>query len=417
MKFEHNRKYMTIAIYALAVLLIAIACNHAMGSMDGLFGFFGRIVQILVPIVYGVVFAFLLNPMLRYYDDRLLRRLSRNRLKPSTRRAFGLILTYLTALVGISIFIAIVIPQLLSSLWSLFSRVPEYIKSLSIMYNDFNAWLGSFLTPEAGNAANVGDELSQRIMGMLSGIMGSLYEMLEHSISALDSLKNSFNALVSFTTSFTSGIINLVIGLIVSIYILTDREKLFAQLKKAARAVFSQNVYELLYDISLDITRIFSGFVVGKVIDSLIIGILCAVGMTILRMPYTVLVSVIVGLTNVIPYFGPFIGAIPGFIIIFIDNPIKSLWFLVFIFLLQQLDGNVIGPKILGDSIGLSPLWIITSITLFSGLMGILGMFIGVPLFAIIYSLAKRFIAFLLRRKGESSNTRDYASEKNPLIK
>lgn len=408
MKFERNPKYTTIAIYALIVLIIAMICQQAIKEIGVVFGFFQAVAGFVVPIIYGVVFAFLLNPLLRTCDDKLLPYLFKNKLRPVTRRVIAMVLTYLTAMICMAAFIAIVLPQVLSSLVSILDYVPYSIKTLTFLYNDVTDWIADFMAANmVRDSFGVMDEISVKVLSSISGLLDYLYKLLENAIGTLYTL----------TASFANGVLNLVLGIIVSIYILMDREKLFAQLKKIGCAVFSKNMYELLYDIAKDINRIFSGFVIGKVVDSLIIGILCMIGMSILQLPYAALISVIVGVTNVIPYFGPFIGAIPGFIIILIADPVKSLWFLLFIFLLQQLDGNVIGPKILGDSIGLSPLWIITSIMLFSGLMGIKGMFVGVPLFAIIYSLVKRFVSFLLRRKGQSTNTRDYATDSNPLIK
>jgi predicted PurR-regulated permease PerM len=211
--------------------------------------------------------------------------------------------------------------------------------------------------------------------------------------------------------------LNIVLGLIISIYLLFDRERFFAQTKKLMAAILPRRANTLVTEIAQESHTIFQGFIVGKIIDSIIIGILCYIFMALLQFDFALLISVIVGVTNVVPYFGPFIGAIPGILILYIVEPKQALWFLIFIFLLQQFDGNILGPKILGDSIGISAFWVVFSITLFSGIFGILGMFIGVPLFALLYSLVKRFTAFLLRRKGESTSTRDYDSTVNPLLK
>jgi len=409
MKFERNPKYTTIAIYALIVLIIAMLCYHALQSIGILFDYAHRLVGFVLPAVYGVVFAFLLNPLLRTIENRLLPRVfGKAKPKPSAKRGIAILITYLIALVALVAFFRLVLPQLIEGLVSLFGNVNYYFKYLTNLYDNIIVFMEEFLhANNSTNTTQIANELSDMIISSIRASLNALITLLEHSLSALATLAASISNIV----------INLVLGVIISIYILLDREKLFAQLKKIGRAVFPNDTYNLIYDIAMDINRIFSGFVIGKVIDSLIIGILCVIGMSILQLDYAVLISVIVGVTNVIPYFGPFIGAVPGAIILFIISPMKALWFLIFILLLQQLDGNVIGPKILGETIGLSPLWIVFSIMLFSGLLGVLGMFIGVPLFAILYSLVKRFIAYLLRRKGESDNTRDYDSESNPLIK
>jgi len=409
MKFERNPKYTTIAIYTLIVLIIAMLCYHALQSIGILFDYAHRLVGFVLPAVYGVVFAFLLNPLLRTIENRLLPRVfGKAKPKPSATRGIAILITYLIALVALVAFFRLVLPQLIEGLVSLFGNVNYYFKYLTNLYDNIIVFMEEFLhANNSTNTTQIANELSDMIISSIRASLNALITLLEHSLSALATLAASISNIV----------INLVLGVIISIYILLDREKLFAQLKKIGRAVFPNDTYNLIYDIAMDINRIFSGFVIGKVIDSLIIGILCVIGMSILQLDYAVLISVIVGVTNVIPYFGPFIGAVPGAIILFIISPMKALWFLIFILLLQQLDGNVIGPKILGETIGLSPLWIVFSIMLFSGLLGVLGMFIGVPLFAILYSLVKRFIAYLLRRKGESDNTRDYDSESNPLIK
>ena len=409
MKFERNPKYTTIAIYTLIVLIIAMLCYHALQSIGILFDYAHRLVGFVLPAVYGVVFAFLLNPLLRTIENRLLPRVfGKAKPKPSATRGIAILITYLIALVALVAFFRLVLPQLIEGLVSLFGNVNYYFKYLTNLYDNIIVFMEEFLNANnSTNTTQIANELSDMIISSIRASLNALITLLEHSLSALATLAASISNIV----------INLVLGVIISIYILLDREKLFAQLKKIGRAVFPNDTYNLIYDIAMDINRIFSGFVIGKVIDSLIIGILCVIGMSILQLDYAVLISVIVGVTNVIPYFGPFIGAVPGAIILFIISPMKALWFLIFILLLQQLDGNVIGPKILGETIGLSPLWIVFSIMLFSGLLGVLGMFIGVPLFAILYSLVKRFIAYLLRRKGESDNTRDYDSESNPLIK
>ena len=408
MKFNLNPKYTIRAIYAFLVLAAAMLFYMAIGNIHYLFGWLGRLLQFLQPIVYGCVFAFLLNPLLRIFDNKLLPRLFKDRLKPKPRRTVAIILTYLTALICVTVFISMVVPQLIASLSNLAANMSSYFLVLRRLYNDFTQYLDTLLN------ASSGDEFTSLLSAIMERMLDSLGKLME---SGTEYISSSLGSLLTASARFTTGLINLTIGIIVSVYLLFDHEKLFAQCHKIIVALFPQRACKLLFDIGIDCNRILSGFVVGKVIDSLIIGVLCFIGLIIMQMPYAVLISVVVCVTNVIPYFGPFIGAIPSFLILFIASPVHSLWFLVFIFFLQQFDGNILGPKILGDTIGLSAFWIIFSIMLFSGLFGMLGMFIGVPLFAILYSLVKRFIAFLLEQKGLSSNTRDYDSTHNKLLK
>ena len=215
--------------------------------------------------------------------------------------------------------------------------------------------------------------------------------------------------------SLTSGIfavlrvtMNLVIGFIVAAYVLAEKEHFFGQGRKIVFALFSEKAGKSIIEKSRKCNEIFGGFVIGKIIDSLIIGVLTFILLSIFNMPYTMLVSIIVCVTNVIPFFGPFIGAIPSFFLILLIDPIKALWFLLIIFLIQQLDGNIIGPKILGNSTGLSAFWVMFAILIAGGLFGFAGMLFGVPVFAIIYYLLSEWIRGKLKKKNLPLETENY---------
>ena len=209
-------------------------------------------------------------------------------------------------------------------------------------------------------------------------------------------------------TSTAAGLWNVVLGIIISIYILIDKEKFCALAKKISYAILPQRAADKTIEITHRSSDTFGKFLSGKILDSLIIGILTFVVLTIFKMPYTLLVSVIVGITNIIPFFGPFIGAIPSVIIILFVSPVKALWFLLIILVIQQIDGNIIGPKILGDSIGISAFWILFSILVAGKFLGLVGMVIGVPLFAVIYSIIKEVVESQLDKKGMKTKTEDY---------
>ncbi len=402
MKFERNARYTAIAIYALLVLAAAIVFYEVFRNLGVVGAFFSRVAGYVQPVVNGVVFAFLLNPLLRAVEERIV---TKKPLPPKVKRGLSLAVTYLIAVVLVGVFCAIVIPQVFASISSLGNNLSVYFKRIDELYYRLVEWTRD-LSDESAFEAYVADILLQLTQSAQMGVE-RLFEYGTQMVLGI----------LSATQRVTAAVLNLVLGLIVSVYILTDREKLFAQLKKTLRAFTGERVYNLLLGVARDSNQIISGFVVGKVIDSTIIGILCFIGVSILRLPYAALISLIVGITNVIPYFGPIVGAIPGVLILAVQSPAQALWFLIFILLLQQFDGNILGPKILGDSIGLSPLWIIFSIMLFSGLLGIPGMFIGVPLFAILFNLVRQLIRFLLERKGQPAATDAYASEKNPLPK
>ena len=215
---------------------------------------------------------------------------------------------------------------------------------------------------------------------------------------------------------------NLTIGIVVSIYLLFSKEKFIAQSKKLIYSVFERSTANNLISDFQMINRTFIGFLGGKIVDSIIIGILCYVCISFIGTPYPLLISVIVGVTNIIPYFGPFIGAIPSALLVLMVDPMECLYFVIFIFLLQQFDGNILGPKILGDSIGVSAFWIIFSVTVFGGLLGVLGMVIGVPLFAVIYNLVNRRVRKNLKKRGYPVETDDYKfmvkmDDQNQIIK
>ena len=407
MKFKPTAKMTTVAIYAFLVIAASILFGMVIGGIGGIFAWLGKLTGYLMPVIYGFCLAFLLNPMLRFYEKKLLPKLGGSKLKPSVRRNISILMTYLTALTIFALFLAVVLPQVVQSGISIANNIPLYFKELQNLYYRINNLL-----------TNTEWLHEPELAATLSGLSDSVITMLQSKIDGVGVwLAGLGTGILGFAGNLANGVINSIVGIIISIYLLADREKLFAQLKKLCSAIFPDNVYELLYDIALDCNRVFSGFIVGKIIDSVIIGIICFIGMSILGMPYPVLISVIVGVTNVIPYFGPFIGAVPSFFIILISDPIAALWFLLFILLLQQFDGNILGPKILGDVTGLSALWVIVSIMLFSGLFGVLGMFVGVPLFAVIYNIIKRVVNFLLRKKELTTSIQDYDTGDNPPVK
>ena len=405
MKFDFNKQFTTIAIYALAVLFLTIIFAQMFLNIGVLFGWLGAAIGFSRPFVFGLIFAFLLNPLMRVFDDRVFPRLFNGKLRGKPRRAFSILLTYIIALMLVTLFIALAIPQIIASLLNLADNISTYVTALEGMYAQVMGYIRS-LDQESSVEVMLGTVLAR--------ILDSLDSMLDQTGDHVTWL---IGHALAATQYITAAVINIVLGLIASIYLLASRERLLAQMNKLARAIFPRRQYSLLKDIAKDATRILSGFVVGRTIESFLVGVLCFIGMTILRLPYAVLISVIVGITNVIPFFGPFIGAIPSFLIIYVESPTQAIWFAIFILILQQFDGNYMMPKIVGDSIGMPAVWVLFSILFFGGMWGVLGMFVGVPLFAIIYSIVKRIVAFVLTKKGESVDTKDYASEKNPLDK
>ena len=404
MKFEFNKQYTTIALYTLIVFALTILLFQAFQNIGVIFGWLGSLVGFAQPFVYGLAFAFLLNPLVRVFDDRALPWVFKRKIKRTLSRAISILLTYIIALTLISFFIALAIPQIIASVLSLVENISAYVDMLEDLYSQVMSFIRAM---EQESAFEV-------LLGtVLARLVDSLDSMIDGTGDAVTALVGRALAATQYVTSF---ILNMLLGVIASVYLLATREMLLAQFNKLARALCSDRIYALIKDIALDSNRILSGFVVGRVIEAFLVGMLCFIGMSILRLPYAVFISVIIGIFNVIPFFGPFIGAIPSFIIIYAESPIQAVWFAIFMLLLQQFDGNYMGPRIVGDSIGISAVWVLFSILFFGSMWGLIGMFIGVPLFAIIYSLVKRIATFLLNKKGASPYTKDYGSEKNPML-
>ena len=342
--------------------LVIVACilvYFAMLRVEAISNTLSKILSILKPVLYGCGIAYLLNPIVKSVD------------------------AYLVVLITVvSTLINMLIPELITSIRNLIFTLPAQINQLVKEINNIQLD-DSTTTAVLKNAMNEASASFQK--WMRTDLLDKVNEVMTHLTVGLYTLiMEMFHA---------------VIGVIVSVYILFGKETFINQSKKAAYAIFPAERANLLIHIAVKTNEIFGGFIIGKMIDSIIIGILCFIGTSILKMPYAMLVSVIVGVTNVIPFFGPYIGAIPSAVLIALADPMKGIYFLIFILLLQQFDGNILGPKILGNSTGLSAFWVIVSILLGGGLFGILGMLFGVPTFAVVYYIIKLLLDNQLEKK------------------
>lgn len=297
----------------------------------------------------------------------------------------------------ISIFLWVVIPQVGASVYGIVKNVPDLITNAD-----------KYVSETLGSLKRI--ELPSEISGKITSIIEELL------IAITELLKNIVPQIIYTTKQITSAVVNTIVGIIISVYLLFSKEKFFAQIKKTLSAFLPADKVKHMTELAHSSHNIFSGFISGKILDSLIIGIICFIGTSIFNMPYAMLISVIVGVTNVIPYFGPFIGAIPSIVLIMFVDPLTALGFAVFILVLQQFDGNILGPKILGDSTGISAFWVIFSVMLFGGLYGFLGMFLGVPVFAVFYAVIRANVEYRLKNKGLSENTHDYSSKDHPIL-
>ena len=398
MKNPRFKNYIYWGTTALAVVACSVAFGFFLSRFEIVSRAVGKIVSILMPIIYGAVLAYLMLPIYnktRAYTAEKLRRYIKD-----GRTADSLANSALVTLVSLLLLIAIVcglfwmvIPQIYTSIIGLQESLGENINNLSLwlmkMFED-NPTIEQTIMPFYEQAATEFQNwLTTDLVPNMSKIIGELSTGL---LSVVTVVKN------------------ILIGVIVMVYFLNIKDTLSAQSKKIVYSLLKLKDANRLVSEVRFAHSVFGGFITGKLLDSLIIGIMCFFALKFLKMPYVLLISVIIGVTNVIPFFGPFIGAVPSAFLILLVSPMKCLYFLIFILVLQQFDGNILGPKILGDSTGLPSFWVLFSILLFGGLFGFVGMIIAVPLFAVIYRLTAAYVSGALKKKNLSARTEDYLS-------
>lgn len=399
MKNQKENRYFQMGINGLMVVIGGILFYYILFHSDKLMDLVHSIIKIMTPITAGFVMAYVLNPVMVFLERKVVYNLLSkfkkiDTTKPKIRKIIRLIVSILTIilfLMALYSLVIMIVPQIMQNIQNIIDRVPTYFLNVSDYYRSM---LSTY--------PNIEKLLNQYWVDISNWFYTSVVPSLEKWISA-----TSTTLLGSIISIFKS-LINFILGIIISLYLLIDKEKFQAQSKKLLYAFFKESRANNFLNNLRYANKIFGGFITGKAIDSIIIGVICYFCMLILKLPYAALISVVVGVTNIIPYFGPFIGAIPSAFLVLLVNPKKCLIFLIFVFVLQQFDGNILGPKILGDSTGLSSFWVVFSITLFSGLLGIVGMFIGVPLFAVIYSAIRTFVNESLQRKNMPDDTSFY---------
>lgn len=379
-KFESNKKYFTICIYTLFVILIGTLIIKLIISWNETKSSLNSIISAITPFLIGAFIAYLLNPLMKYLDKKLFRGLFKIK-SAKVSKYSALALSYLFVIGIIYICFSYIIPQFMNSITELVQAIPAYYESIYDFLNNLEA-----------NYPNID----------FNYINNLLVEAEPNLINTLKSFASNALPLIYTTgVSVIKGLLNMIIAIIVSIYMLSDKETIAKNFKRMLYAFIPDNICDTLMRNLSECNKIFSSFIIGKSIDSLIIGIICFVLMSIFRMPYALIISVIVGVTNMIPYFGPFIGAVPGTLILILISPFKALGFLVLILVLQQFDGLYLGPKILGSSTGLKPLWIIIAITIGGNVAGVIGMFFGVPIMAVFAYLANNVITKRLNDKNK----------------
>ena len=380
------------------VIVVCVVFYFALLRIDMITSLVSKVVDVLKPVIYGLALAYLLNPIIKFVDSKMVpvleKKMSSEKAKKLSR-TMGIVAALLFLIALIVALCNMLIPELYKSIRDLLLTLPGQINEMvSHVENIQNQ--DSTIGVIVKNAVEEGTNVFQN--WFRNDFMTQINTIMSNVTVGIVGLVGEF--------------VNFVLGLIVSVYVLYGKERFTSQTKKLTYAFLSNDHANMLLHLTKKSNEIFGGFIIGKIIDSAIIGVLCFIGLSILRMPYTLLVSVVVGVTNVIPFFGPYIGAIPSAILITLADPKMGLYFLIFILILQQADGNIIGPHILGDSTGLTPFWVLFSILVGGGLFGFVGMIMGVPTFAVIFYI----IGMIAERRLEKKNLpvpSEYYSEKS----
>lgn len=350
--------------------------------------FLDKVNTILTPFIVGFVIAYLINPIILTVKKLYLKYFNKK-----CPNALAMLVSYIFALLLLSFLCVSVFPQIWESINVIVTEIPTAVE------NGYK-WVeteGVVYLSELTKTSIDMDDLLTMFNINLEGIASSM--------------TGSIGALLNITGSVFSFIFNIILGFLISIYMLMHKDMYRGQLKKSVFAFMSDEKANDFLNFWTSVHNTFSRFLVARIIDSTIIGIICYISCIFLGFQNSLLISFIVGVTNVIPYFGPFIGAVPSALIVLLQSPMDMLIFIIFIVILQQFDGNILGPKLLGDSLGLTSLWIIFAVAITTGLIGVIGMVIGVPLFAVVYMLFKDLIYDKLEKKGKSTNTKDYIDD------
>ena len=389
------KQYLVIAGLAFATVCCCILFFFMIYRYNGFAGFWNHLVWILQPVTIGLVLAYLLNPIMKFIERYLLKLfLAHMKSEKGARKiargiAIAGALLFLTGV--LVLLVAVIVPSVANSIHNVMLAFPEEVNNLLDWVDDLT-------------------EGNEQLEDMVSNVIAAGSTMVQSFVE-----KELLPQAQIYLASITSGVIygvklvtNVLVGVIVSVYVMASQETFAGQAKKIIYALLKPEQANVVVDTVRKSNQIFGGFISGKLLDSAIIGVIAYIVLAIMKMPDTMLLAVIIGVTNIIPFFGPFIGAVPAFIIVVLQEPIKSIYLLIFIFVLQQIDGNIIGPKILGDSTGITPFWVVTSILVFGGLWGFPGMLLGVPITAVMQYIVRKLLAHALQKKGLAEDTESY---------
>ncbi len=387
MKIKPNAKYDTIAFYAVTVFAICMLLVLVCFKLEVFISVLRKVFTAVAPVIWGLVIAYLLWPIVNKFEKLFERKIFKKEKHKKLNRSLSITVASLITFSAIIALIAMAIPEILSSVSGLFNNMPDYLNSL---YNSANNFLSK------------NPQISEPVKEWFEDQFENIENMVLEWITNLRPAFEKYLIIVKDGVfSFLIGVKDFFLGFIVSIYLLFSKEYFISQFKKIMYAIFPKKVYDTFMIKGTHANQIFSDFLIGKAIDSLIIGMLCFILNMIFGIPNAMLISFIVGVTNMIPFFGPFIGAIPSALLVLLTSPGKTIIFCIMILVLQQFDGNILGPKILGNKLNLPTFWILFSIFFFGNLFGFAGMLAGVPIFAVIYTLTKEYVEDRIRKKNK----------------
>lgn len=379
MKQKLNNKYFYGALAAFAAISASILLYFFFLRFDDILGIFVKIIQILKPLLYGIVIAFILTQVFNYFDKKLTKlfmiKFKNEKKAKKWSKALSITISLLILFITLFLILYILIPRLITSILGI-------IETWSYNVDNIELWLQNILKVSPALEDMILSAVNESSTSILSWISNALLPQME---SIMSSVTTGLNDMYVFITDF-------IIGIVFSIYILANKNKFIANLKKMTYTILGIKRGNSFLQISRYSYKIFNGFVKGKLLTSLVIGVACYIGMIILGLPHALLISMIVAITNVIPFFGPFIGWIPSVILVAMSSPIEAIYFSILILVLQQIEGNILEPKIVGESTGISGFWVLFAIIVFGDLFGFVGMLFGVPVFAIIYHFVSRAI-------------------------
>ena len=386
------KRYLKIGITGAAILASGILCAFVLFKMPVIISVLKGITEILKPFLYGVVFAYLLAPLCNKIEEKLFQFFPKAKAKARRFICFiAIVISLCVVIAVIWLIIMMIIPQVWDSVMKIIQMVPQKL----IVVNN---WIEHMLENQPELQAYF-EEFSSQAESNIDSLL---------NVDTIQKVQSIINSLSVQLFGVLGVVKNIFLGLLISAYLLGSRKLFGAQAGLILHGVFSDKWAKIIEEEIRYTDKMFNGFLVGKIIDSAIIGLLCFAGTSIMGFEAPAFISVIIGITNIIPFFGPFIGAIPCGLLLLLENPMHCLYFIIFIFVLQQLDGNVIGPKILGNTTGVSSFWVLFAILLFGGMWGVVGMVIGVPLFAVIYDIIRKLVYRGLRKHKRESMITDY---------